>query len=49
MLDNTLILWSNELAKGNVHGRTDAPYLLAGKAEARCRPGASCGSTERPA
>jgi hypothetical protein len=32
MLDNTLILWCNELAKGNVHGRTDAPYVLAGKA-----------------
>jgi Protein of unknown function (DUF1552) len=32
LLDNTVILWCNELAKGNVHGRTDAPYVLAGRA-----------------
>jgi hypothetical protein len=32
LLDNTVILWCNELAKGNVHSRTDAPYVLAGRA-----------------
>ena len=32
LLDNTVILWCNELAKGNVHGRIDAPYVLAGRA-----------------
>jgi hypothetical protein len=32
LLDNTVILWCNELAKGNVHGRADAPYVLAGRA-----------------
>lgn len=32
LLDNTVVLWCNELAKGNVHGRADAPYVLAGGA-----------------
>jgi hypothetical protein len=32
LLDNTLMLWSNELAKGNTHSRIDAPYVLAGGA-----------------
>jgi hypothetical protein len=32
LFDNTLILWSNELAKGNTHSRQDAPYVLAGNA-----------------
>jgi len=32
LLDNTVIIWCNELAKGNIHGRTDAPYVLAGRA-----------------
>jgi hypothetical protein len=32
LLDNTVILWCNELAKGNVHSRIDAPYVLAGRA-----------------
>ncbi|HEY3498662.1 MAG TPA: DUF1552 domain-containing protein, partial [Polyangiaceae bacterium] len=32
MLDNTLILFCNELAKGNTHSRKDASYVLAGRA-----------------
>jgi hypothetical protein len=32
LFDNTLILWCNELAKGNTHSRVDAPYVLAGRA-----------------
>lgn len=32
MLDHTLILWCNELGKGNAHSGTDAPYVLAGRA-----------------
>ncbi|MDX2052498.1 MAG: DUF1552 domain-containing protein [Polyangiaceae bacterium] len=32
MLDNSLVLWCNELAKGNAHSRTDAAYVLAGGA-----------------
>lgn len=30
LFDNTLVLWCNELAKGNTHSRQDAPYVLAG-------------------
>lgn len=32
VFDNTLLLWVNELAKGNTHSRKDAPYVLAGSA-----------------
>ena len=32
LLDNTLILFCNELAKGNTHSRKDAGYVLAGGA-----------------
>jgi hypothetical protein len=32
LFDNTLMLWCNELAKGNTHSRQDAPYVLAGNA-----------------
>jgi hypothetical protein len=32
MLDNTLVLYANELAHGNTHSRENAGYLLAGKA-----------------
>ncbi|MFT7583359.1 MAG: hypothetical protein ACI9MR_005046 [Myxococcota bacterium] len=32
MLDNTVILWVNELGKGNSHTRDDVPYVLAGNA-----------------
>jgi hypothetical protein len=32
LLDNSLVLWGNELAKGNAHSRNDAPYVLAGSA-----------------
>jgi hypothetical protein len=39
MLDNTLILWANELAKGNTHSRHDAPYVLAGRAGGALRTG----------
>ena len=32
LLDNTLILWVNELAKGNAHSHSVMPMVLAGKA-----------------
>jgi hypothetical protein len=32
MLDNTLILWCNELSKGSSHAHNDMPFLLAGHA-----------------
>jgi len=39
LLDSTLLLWSNELAKGNTHSRIDAPYVLAGRAGGALRTG----------
>ena len=39
LFDNTLLLWSNELAKGNTHSRQDAPYVLAGNAGGGIRTG----------
>jgi hypothetical protein len=32
LLDNTLILWVNELSRGNAHSHPDMPFLLAGHA-----------------
>jgi hypothetical protein len=32
MLDNTVIVWCNELAKGNVHSHSPQPFVLAGGA-----------------
>jgi hypothetical protein len=32
MLDNTVIMLGSELARGNTHSHTDAPFLLAGSA-----------------
>jgi hypothetical protein len=32
VFDSTLILWVNELGKGNTHSRKDAPYVIAGSA-----------------
>ena len=39
LFDNTLLLWCNELAKGNTHSRQDAPYVLAGNAGGALRTG----------
>ena len=30
MLDNTLIVWTNELGKGNNHTHNDTPFVLIG-------------------
>jgi hypothetical protein len=32
LFDQCLLLWSNELGRGNTHSRKDAPYVLAGSA-----------------
>ncbi len=32
LLDNTLIVWGNELGEGSVHTHTDIPFLVAGGA-----------------
>jgi hypothetical protein len=39
MLDNTLILWCNELSRGNAHSHPKMPYVLAGRAGGRLRTG----------
>jgi hypothetical protein len=39
MLDNTLVLWVNELGRGNSHSRTRIPFVLAGKAGGALRTG----------
>jgi len=39
LFDGTLILWSNELAKGNTHGHIGVPYVLAGSAGGALRTG----------
>src|SRR5262249_40450408 len=39
MLDNTVVLWCNELAKGNVHSHQPLPFVLAGKRGGALRPG----------
>jgi hypothetical protein len=32
MLDNTVVVWCNELAKGNIHSHAPQPFVLAGGA-----------------
>jgi hypothetical protein len=39
LLDNTLILWCNELSRGNAHSHPDMPFVLAGRAGLRGRTG----------
>jgi hypothetical protein len=39
ILDNTLLIWVNELARGNVHSHDNMPYLLAGGAGGALRTG----------
>lgn len=39
LLDHTVILWCNELGKGNSHSRDDVPYVLAGGASGYFKTG----------
>jgi hypothetical protein len=39
MLDNTVVLWCNELAKGNAHSHQPMPFVMAGKCGGAIRPG----------
>jgi hypothetical protein len=39
VLDNTLVLWTGEIAKGNSHSPIDKPYLLGGRAGGALRTG----------
>lgn len=48
LLDNTLVVWGNELGKGNSHTRDDMPFLLAGKAGGALRSGQLLAYGQRP-
>lgn len=39
VLDHTLVVWGNELGRGNVHSHTSVPFLLAGGASGGLTPG----------
>ncbi len=39
MLHNSLVLWANELSKGNAHSHPDMPFILAGKAGNKLKTG----------
>src|SRR5262249_49243970 len=39
LFDQCLLLWCNELGKGNTHSRKRAPYVLAGSAGGALRTG----------
>ena len=41
LLDNTVVLWCNELGVGNAHTRRDVPYVLAGSCGGWFRTGRS--------
>lgn len=39
LLDNSLVVWGNELGKGNLHSHTQVPFVLAGRAGGALRTG----------
>jgi hypothetical protein len=39
LFDNTVILWCNELSRGNTHSHSDMPFVLAGGAGGAIRTG----------
>jgi Protein of unknown function (DUF1552) len=39
LFDRCLLFWCNELGKGNIHSRNDAPYVLAGSAGGALKTG----------
>lgn len=39
MLDNTVVVWGNELGRGNNHTRKDIPFVLAGRAGGALKSG----------
>ncbi len=48
MLDNTLVLWGNELGDGDDHKLTDVPFLLAGNVDGYFRTGRYFQYSNRP-
>jgi hypothetical protein len=47
-LDNTLLLWGNELGAGNTHTYKDIPWLLAGSAGGYLKTGRAIQYKDRP-
>jgi hypothetical protein len=48
LLDNTLIVWGNELGKGNVHSHHPIPFVLAGGAAGHFQMGRSLDFGDTP-
>ena len=48
MLDNTVILWGSEIARGNTHSHMDTPMLLIGSAGGYFKTGRYLSFGERP-
>jgi hypothetical protein len=48
LLDNTLVLWGNELGKGNSHTRDNIPFVLAGGAGGAVKTGQYLVADKRP-
>lgn len=48
VLDNTVVVWVNELGKGNSHTRRDMPFVLGGSAGGALRTGRSISYSRRP-
>lgn len=48
LLDNSLVLWGNELGAGNSHSYRDIPWLLAGGASGSLRMGRSLQFEDQP-
>jgi hypothetical protein len=48
LLDSSLVVWVNELGKGNSHSRKNAPYVLVGRAGGALRTGRHLAFTGDP-
>ncbi len=48
MLDNTLIVWGNELAKGNTHSHARMPFVMAGSAGSQFQTGRYLEGLDQP-
>lgn len=48
MLDNSLVLWGNELGTGNSHSYKDIPWVLAGGAGGHLRTGRQINYNDQP-
>ena len=49
MLDNTLVLWCNELSRGNAHSHPDMPFVLGGRAGGALKTGRFLTFPNKPA